>query len=61
MASAMVKIYVDLVENDLRTLESVPRPLRSEVSDILNSRSLSGVQPTIQPDESIETETEGAV
>ena len=63
MASAMVNVYVDLVEQDLRTLESVPQHLRAEVSDILNSRRLSDPL-TIQSDnqfEDTEKETEGAV
>lgn len=36
MASAMVKIYVNLVKRELKTLEEVPERLRAEVEEELN-------------------------
>ena len=36
MASAMVKVYVNLVKRGLKTLEEVPENLRDEVEDELN-------------------------
>lgn len=36
MATAMSKIYYELVKNGKRTLAQVPKSLRKEVEDLLN-------------------------
>lgn len=36
MASAMVKVYVNLIKRGLKTLEDVPEKLRAEVEEELN-------------------------
>lgn len=36
MASAMVKVYVNLVKRGLKTLEDVPEKIRAEVEEELN-------------------------
>ena len=36
MASAMVKVYTNLIKRGLKTLEDVPEKLRAEVEEELN-------------------------
>ena len=36
MASAMVKVYMNLVKRELKTLEDVPEKIRAEVEEELN-------------------------
>lgn len=43
MATAMSKIYYELVKNGKRTLAQVPKNLRKEVEDLLNEEAEENV------------------
>ena len=44
MATAMSKIYYELVKNDKRTLTQVPKNLRKEVEEMLNEEVIEDVK-----------------